>query len=282
MDSYREEIRVSFIPEHCQELAKRMRFEFGRNWAGFIKILNVERITQAEKSLITLLEADNLKGKLFLDIGSGSGLFSLAARRMGAKVRSFDYDSLSVACARELKRRYCADDPEWIIEEGSILNEEFVKSLGRFDVVYSWGVLHHTGDMWQALFNSASLVKPEKGILAIAIYNHHWTSIIWKQIKKLYNLSPHLIRWCLNYFFCVFFYVLGWLKMRKNPLEKERGMDFWHDVIDWLGGYPYEYAKIEDVINFVEALGFRIKHVIRSKGWTGCNEFLFERSKERV
>src|SRR5262249_5237574 len=122
-------------------------FGFGKNWQGFLSVLDDERIKVAEQSLRDALECTTLEAKTFLDMGSGSGLFSLAARRLGATVRSADVDPDSVACTAELKRRYFPDDPKWIVEHGSALDEKYVQSLGRFDVVYSWGVLHHTGDM---------------------------------------------------------------------------------------------------------------------------------------
>src|SRR3712207_6062570 len=153
-----------------QEVQQGDRFKFGENWQRFLLVLNDERIAEAEKSLKQMLEVEDLQGKSFLDIGSGSGLFSLAARRLGAKVRSFDYDPQSVACTQELKRRYFADDLNWTIEQGSVLDVDYVKSLGQFDIVYSWGVLHHTGAMWQALEN-ASLPVADGGYLFIAIYN---------------------------------------------------------------------------------------------------------------
>jgi len=138
-----------------------LRFQFGKNWGRFLEVLDDERIAEAERSLVEMLEVRDLRGRSFLDVGSGSGLFSLAARRLGAtRVHSFDYDADSVACTRELKRRYYANDADWTIEQGSVLDPTYLQPLGTFDIVYSWGVLHHTGDMWRALGNVTDLVHP--------------------------------------------------------------------------------------------------------------------------
>ena len=127
---------------HAEQIASGERFRFGENWARFLWTLNAERIELAKVSLREMLDTGSLTDKTFLDAGCGSGLFSLCAHAMGARVRSFDFDPRSVACAAELRTRYGADDSGWTIEEGSILDADFVSSLGRFDVVYSWGVLH--------------------------------------------------------------------------------------------------------------------------------------------
>ena len=147
------------------EIVRGERFAFGANWARFLKSLDEARIAKAEDSLRQMLAVARLDGKRFLDVGSGSGLFSLAARRMGAQVHSFDYDPRSVACTRELRDRYFPGDSVWRVEQGSVLDRDYLAGLGEFDVVYSWGVLHHTGAMWQAMENVVPLVVRGGGCL---------------------------------------------------------------------------------------------------------------------
>src|ERR1044071_5244972 len=126
------EARINSIPSaFAGEVAAGERFEFGKNWRLFLASMSDERIERAVYSLREMLEVDDLDGKSFLDVGSGSGLYSLAARRLGARVHSFDYDPQSVACTIELKRRYFPRDAKWIIEEGSVLGADYLKSLGE-------------------------------------------------------------------------------------------------------------------------------------------------------
>lgn len=166
------------------------RFEFGKNWNKYLKVVSSANIIAAEDSLKNMLDVQTLEGLTFLDVGSGSGIFSLAARRLGARVYSFDYDDKSVACTLSLKEKYYSQDENWIVHQGSVLDEVFVNSLGKFDVVYSWGVLHHTGDMWNALGNVIRFVD-DGGILFIAIYNNQgWRSDLWLKVKQLYNGLP--------------------------------------------------------------------------------------------
>ena len=263
--------------QHAHEVAEGQRFEFGANWVRFLEVLNDERIAQAEKSLCDMLGVSDLLGKSFLDIGSGSGLFSLAARRLGAAVHAFDYDPQSVACTRELKRRYFPEDPQWIIEEGSVLDGDYLARLGQFDVVYSWGVLHHTGAMWEALGNVASLVA-EGGRLFVAIYNDQgWISRYWHAVKRTYTHST-MMRWPLLLLHAPYLFGLRWfMRALTGRLALERGMALWHDMQDWVGGYPFEVAHPEAIFRFFRDRGFILREMKTCGGRQGCNEFVFVR-----
>jgi SAM-dependent methyltransferase len=268
-----------------QEIAAGERFAFGENWQRFLSILNDGRVAKAEESLRRMLAVPDLHDKSFLDIGCGSGLFSLAARRLGARVHSFDYDPQSVACARELRRRYFTADPCWTIEEASVLDLAHLATLGQFDVVYSWGVLHHTGAMWQALENAAGLVAPN-GLLFIAIYNDQGKiSNRWRAIKHTYNRLPPSLRFLVSVPVLVYLHWRPTLKdfFRLKPFTtwraegKERGMSAWRDLVDWVGGYPFEVAKPEAIFDFYLRRGFSLRRLSTCGGTLGCNEFVFAR-----
>lgn len=272
------------MSKYAEELALGQRFAFGKNWQSFLSVLDEERIKEAEQSLLRMLEYDSLVGKRFLDIGSGSGLFSLAARRLGAKVCSFDYDPKSVGCTSELKRRYFPGDPDWTVEKGSILDIDYIKSIGHFDIVYSWGVLHHTGHMWSALENVKSLVNKD-GLLFIAIYNDQGImSKVWAVIKKQYCsgvLGKTIVSTMAFPYFTMKTVFVSIVK-QQNPIsyvaryKKKRGMSLYHDVKDWLGGYPFEVAKPEAIFEFYKASGFALKKLVTTNR-NGCNQFVFQR-----
>jgi len=276
--------------EYKSEVESGERFQFGKNWQAFLSILDDERIDQAENSIKEYLQIDSLEGLSFLDIGSGSGLFSLAARRLGANVYSFDYDPQSVQCTNELKNRYFKDDRNWVIEEGSVLDDSFIKKLGEFDIVYSWGVLHHTGDMRKALNNAASLVKDD-GILFISLYNHqvYWSAFN-TALKRSYNKSPQVGKWIISGLFISFQFLKGVVKdllFFRNPLrryaekKKSRGMSKWYDWIDWIGGYPFEVSKPEEILDLFYEREFTLQKLKTCGGGHGCNEYVFIKSLTR-
>lgn len=264
-------------------------YEFGRNWDSFSKGLDERKIENAVGDLKAFLQAD-LAGLSFLDIGSGSGLSSLAALRLGAaRVHAVDYDPFSVATSRATLERYAAGQA-WVCEEGSVFDLT-PATLGRYDIVYSWGVLHHTGDMWKAIESAAALVA-DGGMFAIALYDATPLCSFWRWEKRLYTHGPGWLRPPLETLYKGA-YLAGLLATGRNPkryiadYHRNRGMDWSHDVKDWLGGYPYESTTPAALKAFMAPRGFTLSHEnLRPAPIAGllgspCNEFVFRKRGAR-
>lgn len=261
-----------------------MQFDFGKNWDEFSRhSLDGAKVAQAKEYFEVLMDGIELKGKTFLDIGFGQGLSLLIATEMGAVTTGVD---INPTCSDVLERNsgyYPELDTAKIkVVTGSILDPIVLENLKSvksdhsegFDIVHSWGVLHHTGNMHQAIINASSLVKTG-GYFVLAIYNKHWSSSVWLAIKWFFNKSAV---WLQKIMIGIFYPVIWFAKLivtRKNPINQERGMDFFYDIIDWLGGYPYEYASQQEIQTLLEQLGFRNVRTIPAQVPTGCNEFIF-------
>ena len=273
------------MEEFSAEINEGNRFRFGENWSRFLSVLNDDRIAASQHCLLEMTGQSDISGFKFLDAGCGSGLSSLAARRAGASVHSFDFDPASVACAVELRARYCPNDAEWTISEGSVLDRSMLTRLGKFDVVYSWGVLHHTGSMWLGIENLISAVKPG-GLLFIAIYNDQgWKSRVWWLVKWLYNKMPKILRpfYTFGLGGCVAMANIVKHTVRLSPMtalrglkdyQKSRGMSWSHDLTDWYGGFPFEFSSFDNLQLYFEARGFRLQKGKRA-GSLGCHELVF-------
>lgn len=271
---------------HQKLLENQEHFKFGKNWQHFLYHMNDDRIQEAIKSLKEAFHCDTLEGKTFLDVGSGSGLFSLAAHLLKATVYSFDYDEDSVNCTRYLKETY-GQEGSWTIEQGSILDQTFLKKFHQVDIVYSWGVLHHTGHMWQAFDHISQCVK-DNGYLFISIYNDQGdASRRWLWLKKKYMKGSHITRYLLTLYTLIRQWTLTFIKdtirfchplKSWNAYGRDRGMSPWYDCVDWAGGYPFEVAKPEEVFHFFKHKNFQLDFMKTCAGGLGCNEFIFKKT----
>lgn len=262
---------------------EKITFSFGKNWENFIRVnFSEDRIEISRKHILEFLGFDDLKGKYFLDIGCGSGIHSLAALKANAKkIVSFDVDPYSVETTKKVREMH-GNPSQWEVLHGSILDVDFISQLDPADIVYSWGVLHHTGALWQAMRSAAALLK-EGGLFYIAIYEKTAQSDYWIKIKKRYNRSSAFVKRLmeLGYVWNSFFKTISPKGIRASidyikNYKRSRGMEFWTDVKDWLGGWPYEPATLEEVCGFCEKeLGLE---KIKIKTGEANIEYLFGRS----
>jgi 2-polyprenyl-6-hydroxyphenyl methylase/3-demethylubiquinone-9 3-methyltransferase len=263
-------------------------FRFGQNWASYSRLLDESRIAQATRDLQSFLGVADLAGRRFLDIGCGSGVHSLAAIRLGAAhVTAIDLDHDSVATTQAVLDAH-ASTGRYTVQRVSVFDAD-PADLGLFDVVYSWGVLHHTGSMHEAIERAARLVNDE-GVLALALYRKTVICGFWKIEKRVYSRLPEWLQRCVIKAYTAKSRLGCLLKGRDfsryvKEYAAERGMDYEHDVHDWLGGYPYESITPRAFGEFVERLGFQREHPIELSDralWTlssgGCQEIRFRKA----
>lgn len=260
-------------------------FSFGDNWASYAELISSRRIEQAKRDLARLLDRDSLAGCTFLDIGCGSGLHVLAALLLGAKEAvAIDLDPQSVATTKSTLARFDGVG-HWDVVRADILRSPFHEK--QFDIVYSWGVLHHTGAMRDALVKAGALVKPG-GLLTVALYRKTPFCGIWRRIKKWYAFAGvNRQRLAQSAYIAIFALALRARGRRLTEYvknyESRRGMDFYHDVHDWLGGYPYDSIAPEDLRELMSGLGFtEVRNFTKPAPafgilGSGCDEYLFVR-----
>ncbi len=260
------------------------RFEFGKNWDSFSKLIDEESILRAEDRLASFLGSRDLSGRTFLDIGCGSGLHSLAALRFGAKeIVAIDVDPYSVATAGAVLDRFWSN-PNKSVRNLSVFDLD-QEQLGEFDVVYAWGVLHHTGNMNRAIEMAAGRVKPG-GFFAVALYGKTRYCAMWKKIKRWYvNALPEQQAKAERIYVRLFGFYL-WLRGKRLAVhianyKNKRGMDFYHDVRDWIGGYPYESISPAELECLLAPARFDLvkKNVRKRSGLfgSGNDEYLYRR-----
>jgi len=252
----------------------RISFSFGSNWQKYLDVLPPSAVEAMRQYLKAWL--GDIKGRSLVDIGSGSGLVGYAAHELGASpITTFDVDPESVEATARMRAR--AGNPnDWRHGPGSILDDEFVADIGTFDVVCSWGVLHHTGDVWHAIENAARLVAAG-GRLFIALYTKtHWSERSLRT-KRLYNRTPYPLKPLFR---------LSWAapKLAKMAVRRDfgrlrrqdqRGMIFWRDVEDWLGGLPYQPLGPGEVLERLRPLGFTLERLEDALGEGGNDVYLF-------
>ena len=255
-------------------------FRFGDNWQSYARTITEGHIRHAVAGLRELLP-DGCAGETFLDIGSGSGIHSLAASILGAKVTAVDIDPASVKATHSVLASH--GFPEVVPKQVSVFNLD-PATLGKFDIVYSWGVLHHTGDMWRAVAKAADLVRPG-GRIVLALYDKTPICGFWRLEKAWYSKASKISQRHARAVYMALFRLKCVLTGRSfskcvADYDSYRGMDYYHDLHDWMGGYPYQSARPSEVQRFFRARGFR-QTVFTPSGvrigmfGSGCSQYTF-------
>ena len=261
-------------------------FSFGRNWASYAGIIDDARLAEAERGLVHLFGGEGLAGKSFLDLGCGSGLHAVAAVRLGAsRIVAVDIDSVAVDTARTVLRQH-APQISSDVRRLSVFDLE-PETFGRFDVVYSWGVLHHTGAMHEALLRAAQMVAPG-GRFAFALYHRTRMCGFWRREKRWYAAaSPRAQRAARAVYTALlrlrFALTGGDFRAYVANYQRGRGMDFAHDVHDWMGGYPYESISATEVEVLMRRLGFThvrsfVTPLTIGLFGSGCDEYVYRQA----
>ena len=261
-------------------------YSFGKNWLGYSQIIGSSEIDSVTSDLTILLNMKNLKQVSVLDIGSGSGVHDVGFYRLGCRnLTAIDYDQDCVKATQLTLEKFCPGSG-FRVFQGDILSKD-MQSLGKFDLVYSWGVLHHTGNLYGAIRNAASLVA-EGGQFAIALYRKTLLCGFWKAEKRVYSILPTIIQRFIEVIYISFF-SLCLLFFRKTSIfnyiknySSKRGMNFFADVRDWLGGYPYESISPDDLRILMSSLGFTQVYSLEGHNkigvfGSGCDEYLFQK-----
>jgi len=207
----------------------------------------------------------------------------LAALRLGARsATGLDIDPSSVEAARTVFKKLGAAN-QWSVEVASVFDLTPEKN-GTYDIVHSWGVLHHTGDMGLAIRKAAALVASH-GYLAVALYRKTPLCAFWRQEKKFYARSNRSIQAAIGGIYRTAFRA-ALIARGRNPVnyvrnyKTTRGMNWFTDTHDWLGGYPYESATPQEVTDFLNSLGFTVVRTFEKPAAAGglfgshCDEFV--------
>jgi 2-polyprenyl-6-hydroxyphenyl methylase/3-demethylubiquinone-9 3-methyltransferase len=261
-------------------------YSFGKNWLEYSQSINSIHVDHVTSDLSRLLNLKDLTQKSVLDIGCGSGVHDVGFYQLGCRnLTAIDYDQDCITATNQTLEKFCPGSGYKILQ-GDILSSK-TQSLGKFDIVYSWGVLHHTGNLLEAICKASTLVARE-GHLAIALYRKTLMCGFWKAEKRLYSRLPRIFQRFLELIYISFFSIALLFTQKTsitNYIESyssKRGMNFFADVKDWLGGYPYESISPHELRKLMSSLGFRQVYSLEGNSrigifGSGCDEFLFQK-----
>jgi len=212
-----------------------------------------------------------IEGKRILDAGCGMGVFSVVFGKKGAaRVIGIDLSEEGVRRAQRAASHFNLSNVEF--REGNILRLPYPD--GSFDIVWSWGTLHHTAEPLKALEELIRVLK-NGGTLFVTLYRSTKLSFLHEGIRKTLRLA-HRRMWPLlaKLIALALFPATLFLKRRKKARAGENLSDL---VLDWYFNPVRHYYRPGEIRQLLEQEGLIIEKFLPASGrFNSTSNFIFK------
>jgi ubiquinone/menaquinone biosynthesis C-methylase UbiE len=139
------------------------------------------------KPFSLFVDFESLRGKDVLDVGIGSGIATQMFAEAGANVTGVDLTEWAVETTR---RRLAAFDLEADVQQADA--EQLPFADAKFDLVFSWGVIHHSSDMDRALAELVRVTRPGGKVVLMVYHRRSLFFVVYRGFQKFLPLARRL------------------------------------------------------------------------------------------
>lgn len=220
----------------------------------FYDVLWTQHLPKIEKQiefLNKLIGRDNIENKIVLDAGCGTGIAAISFKKLGAnKVIGIDISKKSLLTAKKLAEE-AGVKLKFIT--GDLLN---LPLKGNFDIIHSFGALHHTGDTKGAFANLINLLG-ENGQFYLALYWRTRLTFLHQFIRKILRLLPESAWEPISKFIT---------KFMVGKKKTQRGFDGYGEALDWLCVPHRDHYRPEEIKKWFKEYNMQSELLVKQTG----------------